>query len=213
MSVSAEKRVRDIEVTPLTGKEQERLRRLYEPVEQDLLRIAATMLRFVPLQEAEDAAQEAFMSFARWALRGRLQCLGCRRLSDIDDADLDRCMSHCHAFLKCLVARQCHNFCRQATYRPRIRGGWVGDLEGRDSDPDSELIQEEEMICMRRAIMRLPNHLYEVVVLRFYGECSIEEIATALSIPVGTVKSRMHHLKRQLRALLPRDVGGGLCHP
>ncbi|MBL8116520.1 MAG: RNA polymerase sigma factor [Anaerolineae bacterium] len=41
-----------------------------------------------------------------------------------------------------------------------------------------------------------------VIVLRFYLDRSEIEIADALDIPVGTVKSRLHAAKRQLRNLL-----------
>jgi RNA polymerase sigma-70 factor (ECF subfamily) len=39
----------------------------------------------------------------------------------------------------------------------------------------------------------------EVVMLRFVDDMSLQEIATALEIPVGTVKSRLHLAIRQLR--------------
>ena len=39
----------------------------------------------------------------------------------------------------------------------------------------------------------------EVVLLRFVDDFSLEEIARALDIPVGTVKSRLHHALAQLR--------------
>lgn len=45
----------------------------------------------------------------------------------------------------------------------------------------------------------LPNAQREVLVLRFVDGLSIEEIARALAIPAGTVKTRTHHAIRKLR--------------
>jgi len=45
----------------------------------------------------------------------------------------------------------------------------------------------------------LPEHQREVLLLRFVDDLSMEEIALCLSIPVGTVKSRLHLALRALR--------------
>jgi RNA polymerase sigma-70 factor (ECF subfamily) len=46
----------------------------------------------------------------------------------------------------------------------------------------------------------LPETHREVVLMRFVDGLSLEEIATALGIPVGTVKSRLHNALNTLRA-------------
>jgi RNA polymerase sigma-70 factor, ECF subfamily len=45
----------------------------------------------------------------------------------------------------------------------------------------------------------LPDERREVVLLRFVDDMSLQEIASALDIPLGTVKSRLHLAIRQLR--------------
>jgi len=45
----------------------------------------------------------------------------------------------------------------------------------------------------------LPDEQREVLLMRFVDDMSLKEIATALNIPIGTVKSRMHHALRTLR--------------
>lgn len=52
------------------------------------------------------------------------------------------------------------------------------------------------------AVSRLPDHYRSVVVLRFLQDLPLEEIAAALNIPLGTVKSRLHAALKQLRAAL-----------
>ena len=50
-----------------------------------------------------------------------------------------------------------------------------------------------------RALTGLSTERREVLVLRFVDDLSLEEIATALEIPLGTVKSRLHLALKQLR--------------
>lgn len=45
----------------------------------------------------------------------------------------------------------------------------------------------------------LPSDQQEVLLMRFVDQMAIEEIATALNIPVGTVKSRLHRSLQTLR--------------
>ena len=52
------------------------------------------------------------------------------------------------------------------------------------------------------ALAQLSPERRAVIVLRFYLELSEIEMAEQLDIPVGTVKSRLHAAKRQLRDLL-----------
>jgi RNA polymerase sigma-70 factor (ECF subfamily) len=49
------------------------------------------------------------------------------------------------------------------------------------------------------ALALLPPERREVLTLRFVDDLSLEEIAVALDIPLGTVKSRLHHAIKQLR--------------
>lgn len=52
------------------------------------------------------------------------------------------------------------------------------------------------------AVRRLDDRYRSVVVLRFLGDLSLEEIARVLDIPLGTVKSRLHVALRRLRSML-----------
>lgn len=54
------------------------------------------------------------------------------------------------------------------------------------------------------AVRSLSQPLQDVVVLRYFADKSIEEIGETLKIPVGTVKSRLHHAREALVGLLPR---------
>jgi RNA polymerase sigma-70 factor (ECF subfamily) len=53
---------------------------------------------------------------------------------------------------------------------------------------------------MQRRLAALPDRLREVIVLRYYHDLGEPEIAEALGIPRGTVKSRLHAAVGALRA-------------
>ena len=57
------------------------------------------------------------------------------------------------------------------------------------------------------AIRALSQPLREVVILRYFADKSVEEIAVALNIPIGTVKSRLHNARVELAYLLSQTVG------
>ncbi|NWF69100.1 MAG: RNA polymerase sigma factor [Chloroflexi bacterium] len=71
-----------------------------------------------------------------------------------------------------------------------------------DERPEEVLIDLDEEQQVARALRRLPDHQRAVVILRYYQELSLAEIAEALNIPVGTVKSRLSIGLERLRTLL-----------
>jgi RNA polymerase sigma-70 factor (ECF subfamily) len=72
----------------------------------------------------------------------------------------------------------------------------VAAPEPREEDPRLER--------MREAIGTLPPPQREALELRLRYELSYEEIAEVLEIPVGTVRSRLHHAIRTLRDRLTK---------
>ncbi len=55
---------------------------------------------------------------------------------------------------------------------------------------------------LRTAIAGLPAPQRETLLLKLQHELSYEEIAEVLGIPVGTVRSRLHHAVRRLREVI-----------
>ncbi|MFN8374721.1 MAG: RNA polymerase sigma factor [Anaerolineae bacterium] len=71
-----------------------------------------------------------------------------------------------------------------------------------DERPEEALVEGDEERIVAQALARLPEHQREVVILRYYQELSLAEIAEALDIPVGTVKSRLSIGLDRLRQML-----------
>ena len=59
---------------------------------------------------------------------------------------------------------------------------------------------------VENAIRALSPSLREVVVLRYFADRTVAEIAAALSIPIGTVKSRLHHAREALMEKLSLSI-------
>lgn len=79
-----------------------------------------------------------------------------------------------------------------------------------DDDLLLELERAERVAAVREAILSLPEHYREVVLLCEIEECSYEETALALSVPMGTVRSRLSRAKQQLRLRLREFERSGL---
>jgi RNA polymerase sigma-70 factor (ECF subfamily) len=71
-----------------------------------------------------------------------------------------------------------------------------------DEQPDRVLIQGEARQEMLSAIDSLGEKHRLVVILRYYAGLSNEEIADVLSIPSGTVRSRLHVARKRLKKVL-----------
>lgn len=58
---------------------------------------------------------------------------------------------------------------------------------------------ERDSAALWAAVARLPAERREVLLLRFVDDMSLQDIADTLSIPLGTVKSRLHLAVKRLR--------------
>lgn len=83
---------------------------------------------------------------------------------------------------------------RRARRRPPVHS--ESRVAAEPSLPDPELAA---------AVAALPPRHRAVVVLRFDMDWSLEQIATALNVPAGTVKSRLHRALAALRENLEAD--------
>ena len=73
--------------------------------------------------------------------------------------------------------------------------------------PDVALGERQVDDVVRRAIDRLDPSFRECLVLRDLEDLSYEEIATITELPVGTVKSRIHRARGQVREMVERELG------
>ena len=78
-----------------------------------------------------------------------------------------------------------------------------GDLPDLDpSDPCSLLLRREQADEFFALVEQLPMAQRSALLLHVLEDFSLEEIAAVTAVPVGTVKSRLHHAKRALRQIV-----------
>jgi RNA polymerase sigma-70 factor (ECF subfamily) len=77
--------------------------------------------------------------------------------------------------------------------------GTLLDLLGsREADPGARLDQSEKRQWVREAVGALPEQLASAVRLVYFRGLKYREAADELSVPVGTVKSRLHSAVKRL---------------
>ncbi|HEV2693727.1 MAG TPA: RNA polymerase sigma factor, partial [Verrucomicrobiae bacterium] len=101
---------------------------------------------------------------------------------------------------------------RHARRRP-LAFAWLSFFETRDlherqenlpspePSPAEMMTENETGIRLRQCLERLPQPHRQVVLLRFFEDASLTEIAGVLGCSVGTVKSRLHHALEKLRQM------------
>ncbi|MBM7660969.1 RNA polymerase sigma-70 factor (ECF subfamily) [Bacillus mesophilus] len=68
-----------------------------------------------------------------------------------------------------------------------------------------EIPNNDEKLEIKEAIMGLQESQRAVIILKYYHDMTNAEIADILSIPIGTVKSRLHMAIKNLKQLLGVD--------
>lgn len=122
--------------------------------------------------EAEDVAQESFLKAFRE--------LG--RLRD------DRAFSG-------YIYRICVRLCMD---RLRLKRAEPGEF---DRIQDHQGASVENRVVIERILDQLPYDLRTTLVLREMEQLSYEEVAEAMHVPIGTVRSRLHTARERFRKL------------
>lgn len=147
-----------------------------------LLRTAYLILRDGKL--AEDAVQEAFISFYY---------------------SMDRYRGD--AGIKTYLSRILLNCCRQ-----KLRKGWFRRDVPVDGNADPLIFgaarQEDtdERLNLSQGLLELDIKHREVLLLHYYNDLSVREIADVLSQSEGTVKSRLKRGREKLKAIMQEDL-------
>jgi RNA polymerase sigma factor (sigma-70 family) len=95
-----------------------------------------------------------------------------------------------------IVTRRCQDIIRRKAREPK------GDPDADPADPASG---GETSGDLRRAMAALPPDQRAAMALFYLDGLSVAEIAEAISIPAGTVKTRLFHARRALRRQLEGD--------
>ncbi len=102
-----------------------------------------------------------------------------------------------------------NNLCRDRARRRAVAGRYAESmLEQTRNDPGRRSAPPlDERLDMQRRLAALPDHLREVLLLRYYHQLGEREIAEAVGVPPGTVKSRLHSAVKALRRQMEAEHG------
>ena len=140
------------------------LARLYAAERHRLLRLAAVFVR--DRASAEDLVQDAFVALHRhWPLDDPAQAAG---------------------YLSVSVA----NAARSLLRRRKVAARWMRANEPDETEAaDAPALLADEYRAVADAVRALPRRQQQVIALRYWSRLSEAEIAQALGISAGTVKS------------------------
>lgn len=85
----------------------------------------------------------------------------------------------------------------------------AADLPAASLDPERAAAASEERTVVQAALVRLPAKLRLPLVLYDIEGLPYPDIARVLELPVGTIKSRIHRAREQLREILVAEGGIG----
>lgn len=144
---------------------------LYRDAYRDLVRLAALLVDDRGV--AEELVQDAFVATARVRARGGLLDPGAAP-----------------AYLRSAVLNRARSQLRKRDVRRRH----LRSVAPPPSAPaaDGPTLAHDETRRMLDALARLPDRQRAVLVLRYYGELTEAEIADALGISAGSVKTHAH---------------------
>lgn len=161
---------------------------LFETYNKDVYRTCYFMLRHAA--DAEDVCQEVFMTVFR---------------HDWKKVD------HLKTWLMRVTVNHCLNQLRKDNRLQSKRRRLQQEPAGWTEKAVETIAEERESTLEAAHFMRsLPEKMKAVVSLRFINECTLNEIADILGIPVGTVKSRLNKgLKLMKRMMVEEQTNQG----
>jgi RNA polymerase sigma-70 factor (sigma-E family) len=154
------------------------IEQIYHAERLPMVRLAVLLVD--DLNTAEDVVQDAFSGvFRAWD-----------RLSDEDAV---------RGYLRTCVV----NAARSVLRRRRTARAYVPPVEPPTEGADTSTLLAEEYREALQALSLLPERQREVIVMRYWSELSEAEVASALGISKGTVKSSTSRGLATLRRALP----------
>jgi RNA polymerase sigma-70 factor (ECF subfamily) len=165
---------------------------------------------------AQHGDEQAFASLAV-AVGDRLHAVAHRILRDTDLAE-DATQQALLAIWRDLPSLRDPAHFDAWSYRLLVRACYAEGHRARHWAPNLHLLPVDEASAgeglssvvdrdqLERGFRRLSIDHRAVVVLHHYLDMPLDQVAETLGIPIGTVRSRLHHAMRGLRAALDADA-------
>ena len=101
-----------------------------------------------------------------------------------------------------IASNLCRNRLRHRRYHPVVS---LPDQIGGGVDPATVVAHEDRWARIQEGLNQLPYNYRAPIVLRYYNDLSYREIAEVLSLPEGTVKTRIHRGKVMLKQVIEKS--------
>lgn len=100
-----------------------------------------------------------------------------------------------------ITSRACAHRIRDAVQARALKQAYASEPLAHMAEPD----EPSAMAALQAAIRQLPGGERAAIALYYFEELRVAEVAVALDVPVGTVKTRLMHARRKLRVILEGD--------
>ena len=111
-------------------------------------------------------------------------------------------------WLYSITVNLCRNHIRARQRRERVRNLFerlTTPIEDAPSQPEDVFIQKQADSSLFSIVQSLNEKHRLPVILRYYHDCSVAEIAQILDIPEGTVHSRLNTARKKMRNCLESE--------
>ena len=152
---------------------------------ESLIRLAYTYVK--NKQTAENIVQDVF-------------------IKAFEKRDAFRGDSSYQTYLYRMTVNRCHDYFRSWSFKNLFYTNKHQHLQF-EASAESKVIQKTEQYLIGEQILSLPIKYREVIVLYYYNEYKIEEIASILALSSSTVKSRLNRAREKLKILITDKVG------
>jgi RNA polymerase sigma-70 factor (ECF subfamily) len=102
------------------------------------------------------------------------------------------------------------NACYEEARRYRRWSGHVREISADGPGHADASVSIEDRDVLQRAFLRLSPEHRAVFVLHHYLGLPLTAVSEVVGVPIGTVKSRLHHATRNLRTAISADLGAAM---
>ncbi len=152
-------------------------RRLFEAYYKKTYAVAYNILR--SRENAEDITQDAFIK-------------AFQNIAQLHDE------TKFGAWLAVITSNLARNFLKREKRIDYTDREMITDGASEADYTEESALRSLEVERIREAIKKLPPDHYQVVVLQYYYDLRVEEMASLLKLSPGTIKSRLHRARQRL---------------
>ena len=174
----------DVELVARTRRgEHEAFSELVRRHQQIVYNLAFRYMRDMAL--AEDMAQEAFLKAYRLLKGFRGDCS-----------------------FSTWMYRVTSSVCLTELNRRKRRGEVSLEADHLGAAHNTQIETDDMAALVRRAVTKLPEKYASIVTMYYLNQMPYEEIAVAMEIPLGTLKTWMFRARKDLRAIVEQEMAG-----